>query len=131
MTFRFTWTRKNDGAGNTILAGDINSLQAAVEAMQDVRTVTGAYTATSADETILADASGGAFTVTLPPAAGLVGKRFTIKRTSASNNVVVDGNGSETIDGAGTKSLNSQYAFISIACNGANWFIVASGGTIV
>ncbi len=130
MTNRFGYVRVQDGDGNYIQANHVNSLQSAIESMQDVRTVTGAYTATAADETILANATGGAFTVTLPPAAGLVGKRFTIKRTSASNNVVVDGNGSETIDGAGTKQLGSQHSFITIACDGSNWFIVASGGTV-
>lgn len=88
------------------------------------------YTATFQDQTILVDASGGARTITLPAAASVPGKRYTIKRTSASNNVIVDGNASETIDGATTKTITTQHGFITIESDGTNWQIVALGGTI-
>jgi hypothetical protein len=90
---------------------------------------TASYTA--ADETIiLCDATAGAITITLPAASGVTSRIYTIKRTSASNNVIVDGNASETIDGATTKTLGSQYASITIVCNGSNWFILSSMGTV-
>lgn len=95
-----------------------------------VRTVTGTDTATWTDEILLCDAAGGAFTETLPAAQAMSGRELTIKRTSASNNVTVDGNASETIDGATTKVLTTQYAFIRIVSNGTAWSIVASGGTV-
>ncbi len=86
-------------------------------------TKTGAYIITAADSIILADASGGAFTVTLPPAA--VNNTFTIKKVDASGNVVtVDGDGAETIDGALTAALAAQYESLTVITNGANWFVV-------
>lgn len=94
------------------------------------RTITGATTLTYADQTVLCNAAGGAFTVTLPTAAGVTGKRFTLKRTSASNNVTVDGAGSETIDAAATKTLGAQHAAITIESDGTNWQIVNQLGTV-
>jgi len=91
-----------------------------------VASVTTTYTATDLDSLILCDATAGAFTVTLPAVAGVSGKKLTIKKTDASGNAVtVDGNGAETIDGAATKSLASQYKYISVISNGAGWFITS------
>lgn len=95
-----------------------------------VVTKTGAYVTTLSDEVILADATAGAFTVTLASAVGLTGKHYTIKRTSAANNVTVDPNGTQTIDGALTKVLGSQYAAIDIRSDGANWQIISQLGTV-
>jgi hypothetical protein len=53
-----------------------------------------------------------------------------VKRTSAANNVIVDANASETIDGALTKTLSTQYALLALASDGANVNIVGADGTI-
>lgn len=86
---------------------------------------TGAYTATG-DETIIpCDASSGAFTVTLPAASTMTGKQLKIIKTDSTfNAVTIDGNSSETIDGATTTTLNTQYECLTIACDGSNWHIV-------
>ena len=84
-------------------------------------------TYTGADEdVILCDASGGAFSVTLPAVASSAGQVYTIKKTdSGGNAVTIDGNASETIDGATTKALASQYKYATVACDGAVWWIIA------
>lgn len=83
------------------------------------------YTATGDETTILCDASGGAFTITLPAAASFTGKHFYVKKTDTSYNAVtIDGNASETIDGSTTTTLNTQYEFVKIVCDGSNWHIV-------
>jgi hypothetical protein len=92
-----------------------------------VKSVTAAYTAETTDETILGDATGGAFSVTLPPAASCKGLLLTIKRTNAGGNAVtIDGNSAETIDGAGTVALSAQYAARTIRSDGTNWVVLAS-----
>jgi hypothetical protein len=73
---------------------------------------------------ILADASGGAFTLTLPTAVGISGTVYTIKRTSASNNVTIDGAGAETIDGAATYVLTAQWQAVELISNGTSWFVI-------
>jgi hypothetical protein len=91
---------------------------------QSTKTTT--YTLTTTDQIILADASGGAFTLTLPAASGNTGLTFYITKIDSSTNIVtIDGNSSETIDGTTTKLLGSQYDSIVITCNGSNWFSVS------
>lgn len=83
-------------------------------------------TYTAADENvILCDASSGAFTINLPAAASFTDRQYVIKKTdSSANAITIDGNSSETIDGATTQALTVQYQSITIACNGSNWFII-------
>lgn len=85
-------------------------------------TQTGAYTA-SVNETVLCDASGAAFTVTLPPVDDST--HVTVKKTdSSANAVTVDSPNSETIDGASSVSLASQYDTVTITSDGTNYFEV-------
>ena len=130
MTALYAFTRREDGPGNTIAAAHVNELQAAIEPLQATTAVDATYTILSTDDTVIGDASSLAFTATLPTAVGIPGKRYTIKRISASNNVTLAGDGSETIDGAATKALTTQYAFLTVQSDGTEWHIVASGGTI-
>lgn len=91
------------------------------------RTETTTYTATIFDEVILADATVGAFTITLPTAASAKGKVLTIKATSvAGGNVTIDGNGSELIDGAATVVISTLNRSYVIACDGTGWQILSS-----
>jgi hypothetical protein len=55
-----------------------------------ITSVTGAYTASFDDDVILANATGGAFSVTLPNAEERKGKVLFIKKTDASGNAVSD-----------------------------------------
>ena len=86
---------------------------------------TGTYTTTALDGTVNADASGGAFTITLVTAVGNRGLRQTfVKTDSGSNIVTIDGNASETINGATTYALNIQHDAITIESDNDEWFIV-------
>lgn len=89
-----------------------------------VRTVTAAYAVDGTDCVVLADATGGAFTVTLPRADQAKGRIFRIKRLNGGgNNVTVQGT-TGNIDGAGTNVLGAQYASIDLQSDGANWFLL-------
>jgi hypothetical protein len=83
-----------------------------------------------ADFAILCDATSGAITLTLPAAASNTGRLYFIKKTDAgANAVTVDGNASETIDGATTiVALGNQNEAILIVCNGTAWFILSRPG---
>ena len=91
-------------------------------------TVSKTETYTASDESvILVDASSGAVTINLPAASGLSGREYTIKKTDSSvNAVTIDGNASETIDGETTRIIYSQYASLTVICNGTNWLVVKS-----
>jgi hypothetical protein len=82
------------------------------------------YTATI-DDDVITCSTGSAWTLTLPAASTATGKVLEIKKTSSDlNGLTIDGNASETIDGATTVILYLQYEAIKIVCDGSNWFII-------
>lgn len=110
--FDVTWADQTGGSGDT-------SKSKAVTA------VTSNLTLNDAHHVILADATSGQFTISLPAAAGFDRKVFVIKKTDASANaVVIDPNGAETIDGLATIQLDAQFQAVALVCNGTSWSIV-------
>jgi len=102
-----------------------NSVLAAAGAISlPIVTKTANYTATANDSTILVDTSGGSVTISLPTSVGIAGRIYTIKKVSISNLVIIDPDGSETIDGDPTKSINSPYDAVTCQSDGANWVII-------
>lgn len=98
----------------------------------EVVSKTAAYTATPYDHTILADTSAGGFTVTLPAAANVKGKMLVILKTSNdSNTLTVDGNASETINGATTQSSTIQYDAFLLQSDGSGWKLARQVATQV
>ena len=74
-----------------------------------VTEVSAAHLASSTSETVLADAVGGAFSVSLPTAVGREGFNYAVKKIdSSANAVTIDPAGAETIDSAATISLTTQ-----------------------
>lgn len=77
---------------------------------------------------VSANATSGSLTITLPAVSGITGRRYQITKSDASaNTVTIDGNASETINGATTHVLRSQYESITIKATTAGW-IIDSGG---
>lgn len=110
------------GAWNTISGGDISF---------PIQTVTGNTTLTAANFTTLVN-NTGTVTITLPAASSSLNKIYVIKKISAAlNNVVIDPNGAELIDGSATQLLTLQNSSVIIQCDGAAWYIVSAiaGGT--
>ena len=106
---------QNDGSGNLSWAAATGST---------VTTVTTTFTAATA-KVILANATGGAFTVTLPAVASSTNVEYTLKKIDSSANAVTfKGNASETIDGTNTKLLNSQYQSLTVVCDGTTWWVI-------
>jgi hypothetical protein len=114
---------------NVVLLNSINSFTA----MQSfTKSVNFAYTSVTTNTTldtthnvVSVDASGGARTITLPTAVGIGGRQYTIRKLDSSGNAVtIDGNGSETINGATTKVLAAQYDVATIISNNANWVVI-------
>ena len=87
------------------------------------------FTATDADykKLFLCDATAGAITANLPPVADVYdGFTVAIKRTnSGANAVTIDGDGSETIDGATTLVLSAQYQYVILVANGTSWSVIS------
>jgi hypothetical protein len=98
--------------------------------VETVSNKTAAYTALTSDSVLTCDATSAAFTVTLYTAVGNSGKKLTIKKIDASTNAVtIDANSTETIDGALTLRLSTQYESVTIQSNGTNWIVLARRNT--
>ncbi len=77
------------------------------------------------DEVVLANAAGGAFTLTLPTAVGHSGNGFTIKKIDNTANVVhIATTGGQTIDTvASPHDLTSPQVSIDLLSDGSNWLL--------
>lgn len=84
------------------------------------------YSAVSSDDVILITATSAGWTLSLPAASGVTGRIWTFKRTDSNpgNAITIDPNSSETIDGATTVVITTQYAALSIVSDGSNWHII-------
>jgi hypothetical protein len=70
------------------------------------------------------DTAGAAVTIALPTAVGNSGLRKIIKKVGNTATVTIDPSGSQTIDGATTLAINTQFESFHIASNGAGWYIL-------
>lgn len=84
------------------------------------------YTCTPNDSTVTFNASGAPLTCTLETAVGAVGRiRIVVKTDSSANTVTIDPNAAETINGASTLVLSSQWDRAIIQSDGTNWIRIA------
>lgn len=85
------------------------------------------YTATNQDHNILVDGTINTITITLPTAVTLAGQEFLIKDwkgQSATRNITIATTSAQTIDGASTKVISSNYGSVRVVSDGANWSII-------
>jgi hypothetical protein len=81
------------------------------------------YTVLASDEFILADATSGAITVTLP--SSVSGRWLMVKKLDSSANLVTLDAGAASIDGASTALLSVQWHAKTVIGDGSDWFVVA------
>ncbi len=123
----YTWPSIAQFANATMCVSNSTSELQWFGARAPITSKTTAYTATESDGTILCDTTSAGFTVTLPAASGKAGMMLYIKKISSDGNTLtVDGNASETIDGATTLTTTTQYDGWQIHCDGSNWHIVGN-----
>ena len=84
------------------------------------------YTVLTTDYIVGVTSTAAARTITLPAAAtATVGKTYIIKDESgaaATNNITVQGNAAETIEGSNTKLINTNYGVLRLYTDGTSWF---------
>lgn len=95
----------------------------------NVRSVSADTLLTAFSRTVLVDASGANRLITLPTASTSKFRKYTIKKTDATaNTVTIDAAGAETIDGATTQVMDTQWQSLTIQSNGTAWSVIASFG---
>jgi hypothetical protein len=90
---------------------------------ETVRFITTSERPQADDELVLANASSATISVSLPAIA--LGRRLTFKKIDGTaHTVILDAEGTETIDGADTQTLSVQYQFITIVGGISDWHII-------
>ncbi len=92
----------------------------------NVTKVTASYTVTTADNTILADASTAAITITLPSPAAISGRIYTIKKTGSGgiDNAVTIAPTGGTIEGGTNFIIYNDWTFVTIQTDGTDWYVI-------
>lgn len=93
-------------------------------------------TATDAGHVYPVDTGGAAVTLTL--ASEMVAEGAFVRVTdeggaAATNAITIETEGSETIDGATSQTIGSDYGSLTLYSDGTNWFTLSStagGGTL-
>jgi hypothetical protein len=108
-------------------AGNANStMQVDGSLAMAIKTITGDYSATGADNTILANTSSASINLTLPSPSSFAGRIYTIKKI---------GNGgidkeltitptAATIDGGSSYKIYNDWTYVTLQTDGSNWYII-------
>lgn len=79
---------------------------------------------TDQESTLLVNTSTGSMEVNLPSAVDTEGRIYTIKKTSASNNVLIKPYDTELIDNLSSETITRNSDFIAIQSDGTNWKMI-------
>ena len=112
-----------DESGNVIQVTDNGSIAGGGGGISSIRTEAVDYTATTSDDVILCNAA--ALTITLFAASGNSGEVLYIKNIHATGVVTISGDSAgETLDGDVSKFITTQYATLTLLCDGSDWHIL-------
>jgi hypothetical protein len=117
-------------AAKTFLAGSTGSANSTVQVEGSlalaIKTISSNYTVTAADNTILANTTTGALTVTLPAPTNFAGRIYTIKKIGSGgiDNDLTISPASGTIDGGTSYKIYNDWTFVTLQTDGTNWFII-------
>lgn len=123
-------TKPTDGSTIPSEINDaIREVKVVLKNLSTIVTKTASGSVVATDEVILCN-SASPITLDLPQASTLGSSTFTKSYTFVNINsgvVTIDAYSSETINGATTKTLDTQYSFIKLYTQGTNWIQVIEG----
>ncbi len=97
---------------------------------EGVAAKTANFTFSVTESFVTCDATSGTVTGTLPAASGIAGRMYTLKKIDSSTNAcVIEGNASETVDGAANTSVTRQWDAVTVLSNNTNFLIKATAAT--
>jgi hypothetical protein len=102
-------------------AGSVTIAASNAGGVQPITTIGVTTTLGASNYTVLCSAT---LTVNLPAAASNTGRIYNIKNIGAAATITIDPDASETIDGATTYTLTTQYESVTLQCDGTAWFIL-------
>lgn len=131
----FTVVKAQEGTGDNnhslgdniellVTAGVLSELETRINLPLATTTITGNYAALLTDYMILANASAGPITITLPSAATTPGQTYEVKKIdSTSNTVTINTTSSQTIDGQLTQTIGYQNTEVNFTSDGLQWWM--------
>jgi hypothetical protein len=117
-------------ASKAILVGNTGNANSTVQVDGSlalaIRTVTGNYSATATDNTILANTTSGAITISLPAAGSITGRIYTIKKigTGGIDNQLTISPAAGTIDGGSSYVIYNDWTYVTLQTDGSNWYVI-------
>lgn len=117
-------------AAKTMLVGTTGNANSTVQVSgslsMTISTVTSNYTLTANDNTVLANTTSGAITITLPAPTNFAGRIYTIKKigTGGIDNELTITPASGTIDGGVSYKIYNDWTYVTLQTDGTNWFII-------
>ena len=122
-----------DGNNNAVFDGNVvmngTTLQASAQRVSTTVASSFPYTVAEGDYVILVEGTGSPRTIDLPAKANHAGRVLIIKDATgnaSSNNIEIDPNGSETIDGTSTKLMNGNKSSLTIVCGSDQWYVLGN-----
>lgn len=113
--------------GNVVMSGGIEQ-----QASQKVKTQAASsfpYAVADDDYIVLVEGTGTPRAINLPAKAGHTGRVLIIKDATgnaSSNNIQINPNGSENIDGVGEKLMNGNKSSLTIVCGSDQWYVLGN-----
>jgi len=110
--------------GNT---GNANStMQIDGSLAMAIKTITANYTVTEADNTVLANTTSTAITISLPSATNFAGRIYTIKKigTGGIDRELTITPASGTIDGGSSYVIYNDWTYVTLQTDGSNWYVI-------
>ncbi|MET0466592.1 MAG: hypothetical protein ABW007_25765 [Chitinophagaceae bacterium] len=91
-----------------------------------IKTITSSYTADGTDNTILANTTTAAITLTLPAPSSFAGRIYTIKKIGSGgiDKELTISPTSGTIDGGSNYVIYNDWTFVTLQTDGTNWYII-------
>lgn len=117
-------------AAKTVLVGNTGAANSTMQVEGSlalaIRTVTGNYTINATDNTVLANTSTGAITISLPAASGIAGRIYTIKKigNGGIDNQLTITPTSATIDGGSNYVIYNDWTYVTLQTDGSNWYVI-------
>lgn len=88
-------------------------------------TKTSNFTVTTSTRLLVGDTTSGSITFALPALAGVTANTvYSFVKSASANNLVLDPNSSETIEGASTYTLTALYSRVDIYSDGSQWKVI-------
>lgn len=110
--------------GNT---GNANStMQIDGSLAMAIKTITANYTVTEGDNTVLANTTSTAITISLPSASNFAGRIYTIKKigTGGIDRELTITPASGTIDGGSSYVIYNDWTYVTLQTDGSNWYVI-------